>query len=38
MDNQNPKPLVWTAKANGILQKVIRANRRMGSKRNEALP
>ena len=26
--NQNPKPFVWTAKANDILQKVIRANRR----------
>jgi transposase/DNA-binding CsgD family transcriptional regulator len=24
--NQNPKPFVWTAKANDILQKVIRAN------------
>ena len=24
--NQNPKPFVWTAKENGILQKVIRAN------------
>lgn len=35
--NQNPKPLVWTAKANDILQKVIRANRKLGSKKNEAL-
>jgi transposase len=35
--NQNPKPFVWTAKANDILQKVIRANRRLGSKKNEAL-
>ncbi|MBL8421273.1 MAG: IS630 family transposase [Dechloromonas sp.] len=35
--NQNPKPFVWTAKANDILQKVIRANRRIGSKKNEAL-
>lgn len=35
--NQNPKPVVWTAKANDILQKVIRANRRLGSKKNEAL-
>jgi transposase len=33
--NQNPKPFVWTAKANDILQKVIRANRRLGSKKNE---
>lgn len=35
--NQNPKPFVWTAKANDILQKVMRANRRLGSKKNEAL-
>jgi transposase len=35
--NENPKPFVWTAKANDILQKVIRANRRLGSKKNEAL-
>jgi transposase len=35
--NQNPKPFVWTAKANDILQKVIRANRQLGSKKNEAL-
>jgi transposase len=35
--NQNPKPSVWTAKANDILQKVIRANRKIGSKKNEAL-
>jgi len=35
--NENPKPFVWTAKANDILQKVIRANRRPGSKKNEAL-
>lgn len=32
MHNQNPKPFVWTAKANDILQKVIRANRRLSSK------
>jgi transposase len=37
MHNQNPKPFVWTAKANDILQKVIRANRQLGSKKNEAL-
>ena len=37
MHNQNPKPFVWTAKANDILQKVIRANRKLGSKKNEAL-
>jgi transposase len=35
--NQNPKPFVWTAKANDILQKVIRANSKLGSKKNEAL-
>jgi hypothetical protein len=35
--NQNPKPFIWTAKANDILQKVIRANRQLGSKKNEAL-
>ncbi|RJF92825.1 IS630 family transposase [Noviherbaspirillum saxi] len=35
--NENPKPFVWTAKSNDILQKVIRANRRLGSKKNEAL-
>jgi hypothetical protein len=30
--NQNPKPFIWTVKANDILQKVIRANRRLSSK------
>ena len=35
--NKNPKPFVWTAKANDILQKVIRANSRLSSKQNEAL-
>ena len=35
--NQNPKPFIWTAKANDILQKVIRANRQLGSKKNVAL-
>lgn len=35
--NQDPKPFVWTAKANDILQKVIHANRRLSSKKNEAL-
>lgn len=35
--NRDPKPFVWTAKANDILQKVIRANRQLGSKKNEAL-
>ena len=37
LHNQNPKPFVWTAKAKDILQKVIRANRQLGSKKNEAL-
>jgi transposase len=37
LHNGNPKPFVWTAKANDILQKVIRANRRLGSRDNEAL-
>ena len=36
--NQKPKPFVWTAKANDILAKVIRANRNLSSKQNEALP
>ena len=35
--NRDPKPFVWTGKANDILQKVIRANRRLSSKNNEAL-
>jgi transposase len=35
--NENPKPFVWTAKANDILQKVIRANRRLSTKQNGAL-
>jgi transposase len=37
LHNNHPKPFVWTAKANDILQKVIRANRHLGSKNNEAL-
>jgi len=37
MHNHDPKPFVWTAKANDILQKVIRANSRLSSKKNEAL-
>jgi transposase len=35
--NENPKPFIWTAKANDILQKVIRANSRLSSKQNGAL-
>jgi len=37
LHNENPKPFVWTVKANDILQKVISANRVIGSKKNEAL-
>ena len=37
LHNENPKPFIWTAKASDILQKVIRANRRLSSKQNEAL-
>ena len=35
--NKHPKPFVWTAKAQDILAKVIRANRNLSSKQNEAL-
>jgi hypothetical protein len=35
--NKNPKPFVWTAKPRDILAKVIRANRNLSSKQNEAL-
>jgi hypothetical protein len=35
--NQNPKPFLWTAKANDIPPKVTHANRTLGSKKNEAL-
>jgi transposase len=35
--NENPKPFIWTAKANDILEKFIRANRRLSSKQNDAL-
>ena len=35
--NKNPKPFIWTAKADDILAKVIRANKRLSSKQNEAL-
>jgi len=37
LHNQHPKPFVWTAKAHDVLAKVIRANRRLSSKQNEAL-
>lgn len=35
--NQNSNLFVWTAKANDILQKVIRANSRLRSKKNDVL-
>ncbi len=35
--NTHPKPFIWTASARDILQKVIRANRGLSSKKNEAL-
>jgi len=35
--NDNPKPFIWTKSARDILQKVIRANRRLSSKQNATL-
>ena len=35
--NANPKAFIWTAKAKDILEKVIRANKRLSSKQNAAL-
>ncbi|MFT5516800.1 MAG: hypothetical protein ACI80V_002938, partial [Rhodothermales bacterium] len=35
--NENPKPFIWTAKAQDILQKVIRANQHLSAKQNGAL-
>ena len=35
--NINPKPFIWTKSARDILQKVIRANRRLSSKQNGTL-
>ncbi len=35
--NENPKPFVWTAKANDILQEVIHANHRLSTKQNGVL-
>ena len=35
--NTKPKPFIWTKSAADILQKVIRANSRLSSKKNEAL-
>ena len=35
--NKSPKPFIWTAQANDILQKVIRANKRLSAKQNGAL-
>ena len=36
--NTHPKPFIWTKSARDILQKVIRANRRLSSKQNATLP
>ena len=35
--NTNPKPFIWTKSARDILQKVIRANKRLSSKQNATL-
>mgnify|MGYP003608058522 CR=1 FL=1 len=35
--NTNPKPFIWTKTARDILQKVIRANSRLSSKKNATL-
>ncbi len=35
--NTHPKPFIWTKSARDILQKVIRANRRLSSKQNGTL-
>jgi transposase len=35
--NHDPKPFIWTKSARDILQKVLRANRRLSSKQNETL-
>jgi len=35
--NIDPKPFIWTKSARDILQKVIRANKRLSSKQNETL-
>ena len=35
--NTKPKPFIWTKSAADILQKVIRANRRLSSKQNDSL-
>ncbi|RZL85873.1 MAG: IS630 family transposase, partial [Variovorax sp.] len=35
--NTNPKPFIWTKSARDILQKVIRAKRRLSAKQNGTL-
>ena len=35
--NTDPKPFIWTKSARDILQKVIRANSGLSSKKNETL-
>jgi transposase len=37
LHNENPKPFIWTAKAQDILEKVMRANQRLSAKQNGAL-
>jgi transposase len=37
LHNINPKPFIWTASANDILEKVIRAKSRLSSKQNATL-
>ncbi len=37
LHNTHPKPFIWTKSARDILQKVIRANRQLSSKQNDAL-
>jgi transposase len=37
LHNENPNPIIWTAKAQDILQKVMRANGRLSAKQNGAL-
>ncbi len=35
--NTNPKPFIWAKNARDVLQKVIRANSRLSSKKNASL-
>jgi hypothetical protein len=38
LHNTKPKSFIWTKSARDILQKVIRATQRLGSKQNATLP